>query len=59
MPTPPKPQRRVIIRHTPNHILRWINPIHERPQPEEPPRYQKLKQKKAVIHGPQSPTPTK
>jgi len=60
MPTPPKPQRRVIIRHTPNHILGWIDSVHERPQAEEPPRYQKLKQKRKKSRYSRNtiPTPT-
>jgi hypothetical protein len=42
MPTPPKAQRRIIIGHTPDHVLGRIHAIRKGPQAEEPPRYEKL-----------------
>jgi hypothetical protein len=42
VPASPEPKRGVIVCHASYHILRWVDSVHERPQPEESPRYQKL-----------------
>ena len=37
VPALPKTKRRIIIRHTPNHVFWWIDAICEGPQAEESP----------------------
>lgn len=37
MPRAPEPERRVVIRHTPDHVLRGLDPVGHGPQAEEPP----------------------
>lgn len=42
MPRPPEPKRRIIIRHTTDHVLRWVDPVQERPEAEETPGKEEL-----------------
>lgn len=43
VPAPPEAAARVVVGHAPDHIFRRIDPVHERPETEEPPRDEQLK----------------